>query len=210
MRPDPKWTAGQRNTAPGGGLHEAFARRAAQRPGAVALVEGDTTTTYAELDATAEAWAAELVAAGVTPGALVPVLLPRSTELVTALLAVLKAGAAYALLAPEWPADRLREVLRDLRPPLLIAPDARDGREVPEGGAPAVWSPPSADGQRPRPAGFTPVAVDADDPACVFFTSGTTGRPKGVLSPHRATARLFQPGTFAERSEEHTSELQSR
>lgn len=198
MRPDPKWTAGQRNTAPGGGLHEAFARRAAQRPGAVALVEGDTTTTYAELDATAEAWAAELVAAGVTPGALVPVLLPRSTELVTALLAVLKAGAAYALLAPEWPADRLREVLRDLRPPLLIAPDARDGREVPEGGAPAVWSPPSADGQRPRPAGFTPVAVDADDPACVFFTSGTTGRPKGVLSPHRATARLFQPGTFAE------------
>ncbi|MFC3574953.1 amino acid adenylation domain-containing protein [Streptomyces yaanensis] len=196
MRPDPKWTAGRRNTAPGEGLHEAFARRAAQRPGAVALVEGDRTTTYAELDATADAWAAGLVAAGVTPGALVPVLLPRSTELVTALLAVLKAGAAYALLAPEWPADRLREVLRDLRPPLLIA---RDGREVLEGDAPAVWLPPSAVAEESAvPVGFTPVAVGADDPACVFFTSGTTGRPKGVLSPHRATARLFQPGTFAE------------
>ncbi|MFE2145416.1 amino acid adenylation domain-containing protein [Streptomyces sp. NPDC059456] len=205
MQPDPKWTAGLRNTAPGGGLHEAFARRAAERPGAVALVEGDRTTTYAELDATADAWAAGLVAAGVTPGALVPVLLPRSTELVTALLAVLKAGAAYALLAPEWPAERLRDVLGDLRPPLLIA---RDGQDVPEGHGPDVWSPPArttpaetapaGEAGAGAPAGFTPVAVDAGDPACVFFTSGTTGRPKGVLSPHRATARLFQPGTFAE------------
>ncbi|MEU8708325.1 amino acid adenylation domain-containing protein [Streptomyces sp. NPDC048565] len=197
MRPDPKWTAGPRNTAPGGGLHEAFARRAAARPEAVALVEGHRATTYAELDATADAWAAGLVAAGVIPGALVPVLLPRSTELVTALLAVLKAGAAYALLAPDWPADRLRDVLRDLRPPLLIA---GDGREAPEGHPLPVWSPPSgkAAGRAAVPAGFTPVAVGSGDPACVFFTSGTTGRPKGVLSPHRATARLFQPGTFAE------------
>lgn len=125
-----------------------------------------------------------------------PVLLPRSTELVTALLAVLKAGAAYALLAPEWPADRLREVLRDLRPPLLIA---RDGQEAPAELAPTVWTPPPVVAEASAaPAGFTPVAVGADDPACVFFTSGTTGRPKGVLSPHRATARLFQPGTFAE------------
>ncbi|MEV7028273.1 AMP-binding protein, partial [Kitasatospora sp. NPDC093558] len=187
MRPDPKWTAGPRNSAPGGGLHEAFARRAAQCPGAVALVEGERTTTYAELDAAADAWAAGLVAAGVTPGALVPVLLPRSTELVTALLAVLKTGAAYALLAPEWPADRLRDVLRDLRPPLLIAPDAAAVAQDP---ALPVWSPP--DGQAAAPAGFSPVPVDAGDPCCVFFTSGTTGRPKGVLSPHRATARLFR------------------
>lgn len=197
MRPEPKGTAGPRNNAPGGGLHEAFARRAAERPGAVALVEGERTTTYAELDATANAWAAELVAAGVTPGALVPVLLPRSTELVTALLAVLKAGAAYALLAPDWPADRLRDVTRDLRPPLLIA---RDGLDAPQGQALPVWSPPSGEtaARAAAPAGFTPVAVGAGDPACVFFTSGTTGRPKGVLSPHRATARLFRPGTFAE------------
>ncbi|MEV6263921.1 amino acid adenylation domain-containing protein [Streptomyces sp. NPDC051784] len=195
MRPDPEWTAGPRNTAPGGGLHEAFARRAAERPGATALVEGDRTTTYAELDAAADAWAAALVAAGVTRGALVPVLLPRSTELVTALLAVLKAGAAYALLAPEWPAERLRDVLSDLCPPLLIA---RDGRDMPAGHDLTVWSPPSAADRTAAPPGFTPVRVDAGDPACVFFTSGTTGRPKGVLSPHRATARLFQPGALAE------------
>ncbi|MFI0876824.1 non-ribosomal peptide synthetase [Streptomyces parvus] len=197
MRPDRKWTAGPRNTAPGGGLHEAFARRAAVCPEAVALIEGDRATTYAELDATADAWAAELVAAGVAPGALVPVLLPRSTELVTALLAVLKTGAAYALLAPDWPADRLRDVLHDLRPPLLISGDGRGARE---GHRLPVWSPPSGEtaGKTAAPADFTPVAVGSGDPACVFFTSGTTGRPKGVLSPHRATTRLFQPGTFAE------------
>ncbi|MGW8783697.1 amino acid adenylation domain-containing protein [Streptomyces sp. NPDC055796] len=193
MRPDPKWTAGPRNTAPGGGLHEAFARRAAMRPEAVALVEGDRATTYAELDATADAWAARLAAAGVARGSLVPVLLPRSTELVTALLAVLKTGAAYALLAPDWPADRVRDVLRDLDPPLLIAPGAA---AAPEGHALPVWSPPS--GKAAAPAGFSPAAVDGADACCVFFTSGTTGRPKGVLSPHRATARLFQPGSFAE------------
>ncbi|PSJ30351.1 non-ribosomal peptide synthetase [Streptosporangium nondiastaticum] len=193
MQPDPKWAAGPRNTAPGGGLHEAFARRAAERPESVALVEGDRTTTYAELDTTADAWAAGLAAAGVAPGSLVPVLLPRSTELVTALLAVLKTGAAYALLDPDWPQNRLRDVLRDLEPPLLIAPGTR---AAPEGLTLPVWSPPSA--RTTAPAGFSPAAVDAGDPCCVFFTSGTTGRPKGVLSPHRATARLFQPGSFAE------------
>ncbi|MFB6524099.1 amino acid adenylation domain-containing protein [Streptomyces sp. NPDC056401] len=203
MRPDPQWTEGPPNCAPGGGLHEAFARRARARPGATALVEGERVTSYAELDRTADAWAARLAGAGVGRGDIVPILLPRSTELVTALLAVLKTGAAYCLLPPDWPDRRLADVLGQLTPPLLIAPAGR----APAASIPAVWSPPAGGGTaEPGPGpgpgpgpcpGFLPVPVDAADPCCVFFTSGTTGRPKGVLTPHRATARLFQQNAFA-------------
>ncbi|MFD5141827.1 amino acid adenylation domain-containing protein [Streptomyces sp. NPDC058401] len=216
MRPDPQWTEGPPNSAPGGGLHEAFARRARARPGATALVEGERVTTYAELDAASDAWAARLAGAGAGRGDVVPILLPRSTELVTALLAVLKTGAAYCLLPPDWPDRRLADVLEQLDPPLLIAPAgsptpvfpaaasttpasttaASTTPASPTPAAPlAVWSPPAGPVE-PAP-GFVPVPVDASDPCCVFFTSGTTGRPKGVLTPHRATARLFQPNSFA-------------
>src|SRR3569833_2564076 len=94
VRSDPTRSAGPPNTAPDTGLHEQFARTARSYPDAIALIEDGTATSNWELDATADAWAAELVAAGGRPGALVLVLLPRSVALVTALLAVLKSGAA--------------------------------------------------------------------------------------------------------------------
>lgn len=191
MRPDPQWTTGPPNTAPGGGLHETFVRWARTRPGATALVEGERVTTYAELDGTSDAWAAQMAGAGVGRGDVVPILLPRSTELVTALLAVLKTGAAYCLLPPDWPGRRLADVLGQLHPPLLVAA----GQDPAAGSTIPVWSPPAVRTEAPR--GFRPVRVDAEEPCCVFFTSGTTGRPKGVLTPHRATARLFQRDTFA-------------
>ncbi|MGW0836137.1 amino acid adenylation domain-containing protein [Streptomyces prunicolor] len=190
MRPDSDWTTGSPCTAPDEGLHQTVARRASERPDAVALISADLRVTYRELDRTADAWAARLSAAGAGPGDVVPILLSRSVELVTALLAVLKTGAAYALLDPAWPARRLTEVFGTLRSPLVIARDQVDADN-----APPVWWPPSAEDGVPE--GFRPVAVGGSDPCCVFFTSGTTGRPKGVLTPHRATARLFRPGGFA-------------
>ncbi|MFE0105838.1 amino acid adenylation domain-containing protein [Streptomyces sp. NPDC059009] len=204
---DGAWTAGEPCTAPSEGLHETLSRTARRRPAAVALIEGERTTTYGELDSTADAWAARLAALGAGPGRLVPVLLPRGTDLVVALLAVLKTGAAYALLDPSWPERRLADVRADLDPPLLIAAnadtsdtsDTSDAPQLPLGGAPLpVFVPPRT--PVAAPSGFRPVAVDGSAPACVFFTSGTTGRPKGVLTPHRATARLFPRGTggFAE------------
>ncbi|WP_242903448.1 amino acid adenylation domain-containing protein [Actinomadura terrae] len=177
-------------TARDEGLHETVARLAAARPGANALVAGRNTMTYAELDRTADAWAARLAMAGVAPGDRVSVLLPRGTELVVALLAVLKAGAAYALLDPAWPERRLRELTARLGSPVVVA-----RRGTGTGLGRPVWTPPS--GSVTPVAGFHPVAVRGADPCCVFFTSGTTGEPKGVLSPHRATARLFQAGGFA-------------
>ncbi|MEU7885538.1 amino acid adenylation domain-containing protein [Microbispora bryophytorum] len=190
MRPDPQWTAGRPHTAPDEGLHQTVARLASSRPEAVALVAGPCRVTYGELDRTADAWAALLAHAGVAPGDLVPILLPRSAELVTALLAVLKTGAAYALLDPRWPERRLREVVALLKAPLLVAADEAGSRL----GMP-VWRPPAGP-VAPAPD-FRPVPVRGEHPCCVFFTSGTTGEPKGVLTPHRATARLFRPGGFA-------------
>ncbi|MFF3209714.1 AMP-binding protein [Streptomyces sp. NPDC002886] len=177
-------------------LHAAVALWAAERPEAIAVIHGPRRVGYAELDRTADAWAAALHDRGVTEGALVPVLLPRGIELITATLAVLKLGAAYALLDPAWPDRRIREVVAELGAPLIVTDTAGGNRA----GLP-VWSPPPP-GADPRPtAGRSrypgPHATDPSAPACVFFTSGTTGRPKGVLSPHRATARLLRPGTFA-------------
>jgi mycobactin peptide synthetase MbtE len=189
------WGAGQPFDPLDEGLHEAFARVATTQPDAVALVSGNRTISYRELNRRADAWAGALVTRGVAPGARVAILLPRSIELVTTLLAVLKSGAAYALLDPAWPAARVREMIEQLGARLSIV-----ANDIPAGHAVPVRSLPSED-LACAPA-FRPVAVRGSDPCCIFFTSGTTGRPKGVLTPHRATARLFQRDGFASFSRE--------
>ncbi|MFD3485981.1 amino acid adenylation domain-containing protein [Streptomyces sp. NPDC058665] len=197
-------------------IHEAVAQQARLRPDATALVFGRRRVSYRTLDLAAEAYAAELGRLGVGPGRPVPVLLPRSPQLVAVLLAVLKRGAAYAALDHKLPADRLRTVLGMVAPPVVVAPSP--GAHV----LPAVddddrtvWRPPAEElteaaerapaARRPSHAPHAPDSVDASDaaddgaaPATVFFTSGTTGTPKGVLSPHRATTRLFGPDSFAD------------
>ncbi|QHY94910.1 Tyrocidine synthase 3 [Streptomyces sp. S4.7] len=187
-------------------IHEAVASQARLRPDATALVFEGRRVSYRTLDLAAQAYAAELGRLGVGPGQLVPVLLPRSPRLVAVLLAVLGLGAAYAALDPKLPADRLRTVLGMLSPPVVVGPSTAvrpsTGADT---GSRAVWSPPDeelseAAVRAPAP-GAAPAetpAVDGAAPATVFFTSGTTGTPKGVLSPHRATTRLFGPDSFAD------------
>ncbi|MEO3977888.1 amino acid adenylation domain-containing protein [Streptomyces sp. CAU 1734] len=162
-------------------IHGAVARQAAATPGALAVVTRHERIRYAELDAAADGWAARLSQLGVGPGDLLPVDLPRSAELVAVLLGVLKCGAGYAALDHRWPPERVRTVLETLAPPLFIT-----RRPVPGGLVPA-WAP---DGEPPRPSRTAPPRVTGDDPATVFFTSGTSGVPKAVVSPHRATTRL--------------------
>ncbi|ONI88252.1 hypothetical protein ALI144C_07335 [Actinosynnema sp. ALI-1.44] len=154
-----------------GTVHGAVARQARLRPQATAVVCGADRVSYAELDRRADAYAAELISSGVRPGGMVPVLLPRSVDLVVALLAVLKCGAAYAVPDLRWPHVRVQDVIDQLDPPLVIT-------------RPPMWDPGRVDHIRPAPD-------DEDAAATVFFTSGTTGRAKGVISPHRATMRLF-------------------
>lgn len=175
-RPDTGWTTGTPYVPAGHGLHQRFADHAAATPDAVALRTSTGTVSYRTLDSTANALAAGLASAGAGPGHVLPVVLPRGVDLVTALLAVLKTGAGYAVIDPSWPRHRRHEVIGQLNPPLVVESATPD----PAG-----------------PTGFRPVPVAGTDPCSVFFTSGTTGRPKGVLTTHDATARLFGGDTFA-------------
>ncbi|MEU4091796.1 non-ribosomal peptide synthase/polyketide synthase [Streptomyces sp. NPDC026673] len=164
-------------------LPAAIAEQAARTPGATAVVYGDTTLTYAELDARAEALAARLRARGAGPERFVAVAVPRSAELMVALLGVLKSGAAYLPVDLDYPADRVAYMLGDSGAATVVT-TAADAARLPavEGLTPLLVDAPAEDGTETL-AGD---AAGPDDPAYLIYTSGSTGRPKGVVVTHRA------------------------
>jgi amino acid adenylation domain-containing protein len=168
-------------------LVEAQVRRT---PGAVAVVCGPHRLTYAQLDGAAERLRRRIRAAAIGPGAVVAVCAERSPELVVALLAVLKAGAAYLPLDPDYPAERLAFMLRDSAAAAVLTQRALAGR-LPGSPAPVLLldgpdagsdGDGAADGSVAPGAGARPAAGDL---AYVIYTSGSTGRPKGVANTHR-------------------------
>ncbi|MDF3300842.1 non-ribosomal peptide synthetase [Streptomyces tropicalis] len=165
-------------------LTDVFARVAAARPDAPAVGNGHTALTYGELDRLADRLARGLVARGVAPGDRVGICLERTTELVAAVLGVLKAGAAYVPTDPAYPADRLAHTARDAGLELVIT---RHGEYPAEAGVP-VTPDELLDGAGPLDA--LPGPQGPDDPAYVIYTSGSTGRPKGVVVPHRNVVAL--------------------
>jgi amino acid adenylation domain-containing protein len=170
-------------------IHRLFEAQAARTPDAVAVVFRDQSLTYAELDARAEALAARLVRLGAGPEARVGICLARSPVMVEALLAVLKAGAAYVPLEPSDPADRLAFALRDCGASLLVTETSLAARLPAVDAAVVVADDPAADpaGDPSAPRG----EADADNAAYVIYTSGSTGTPKGVVVPHGNAAALF-------------------
>ncbi|QKW49146.1 non-ribosomal peptide synthetase [Streptomyces buecherae] len=161
--------------------------RAARVPDAPALVFGDQTLTYAQLNTRANRVARRLTELGVRPGVLAAVALPRSVDLVVALLAVLKAGGAYLPLDPDYPAERLAYMLGDASPACVLTDRATHGA-LPETTVPAlVLDDPEVRADLARFPGTDPGrALTPHHPAYVIYTSGSTGRPKGVVVPHRA------------------------
>ncbi|MCM6776620.1 AMP-binding protein [Nocardia sp. CDC159] len=172
-------------------IHELFRRCAAERPEAIALIHDGRRIGYRELDTAAGIFAAELRGLGVGPGTVVPVIMPRSARLVVALLAVLECGAAYSAFDPRWPDERIRDLLGLLAPPVVISDEL-----LRAGGVPTCRVPESGAVTLSRPDAPA-VEVTGTSPCAVFFTSGTTGKPKGVVSPHRGTVRLFGDCPFA-------------
>ncbi|WP_369201221.1 amino acid adenylation domain-containing protein [Streptomyces sp. PU-14G] len=165
-----------------------FESIAAQAGDAPAVVFGDHTLGYTELNVRANRLARSLIAEGVRPDALVAVAVPRSPALVVVLLAVLKAGGAYLPLDPSYPPERISHMLEDARPVLVVR---TAGTSLPETDTPQIVidEPAFADACEQRPGGD----VGQDERLArlrpqhlmyVIYTSGSTGVPKGVAISH--------------------------
>ncbi|MYV66748.1 AMP-binding protein, partial [Streptomyces sp. SID2131] len=143
--------------------------------------DGERRITYAELNAAANRWARHLSSRGLGRGDLAGVLLERGIRFATALLAVLKTGAAHVLLDPDFPDERLRAAADDAGIRHLLTRPSLAGR---------LEGPWTVHTEAPgellsHGPGNPGLPVAPDDPACLMFTSGSTGRPKAILSSHR-------------------------
>jgi nonribosomal peptide synthetase protein BlmX len=168
-------------------LHERIAEQARRVPNARAVACGERSLTYAELDAQAERIATQLRAAGAGPDRLVGLCVSRSVEMVAGMLGVLKAGAAYLPLDPEYPQDRLDFMVRDARPHAVLASAPFVGRMRAAGASVLDLDAAIAtmDGATAAlPAFATMPALTPENLAYVIYTSGSTGRPKGTLVSH--------------------------
>jgi amino acid adenylation domain-containing protein len=171
-----------------GCIHVLFECQARRTPDAAAILDGESTLTYAELEARANALARRLRGLGVGAEVRVGIHLPRGADLVAALLAVLKAGGAYLPLDPAYPAERLAFMLEDADAAVVLTTSAlRDS--LPPAAARIV----ALDAEEDANAeGIDLPAVDPASLAYLIYTSGSTGRPKGVQIEHRSAAVLLR------------------
>ncbi|MGW7416489.1 amino acid adenylation domain-containing protein, partial [Streptomyces sp. NPDC054863] len=181
-------------------LAELFEAQAARRQDATAVEFDDAALSYAELNARANRLARLLVSHGVRPEDRVAVMMDRSADLVVALLATVKAGAAYVPIDPAYPADRIAFMLADARPTLLVTQQARVRADIPE--EHVVVDDPATAAELEDLGGENLSDADrggrprAGHPAYVIYTSGSTGRPKGVVVPQQAVVRLVRQANY--------------
>jgi glyine---[glycyl-carrier protein] ligase len=194
-RPVPQEWCGSARSLPSATLPQLFQEQVVRTPDATAAVCGLEAVSYAELNARANRLARFLVSLGAGPERLVAVALPRSLDLLVAVFAVLKSGAAYLPVDPGYPAERIGFMLTDARP-VAVLTTTLVGPGLPTGPQQVILDDPAtmaavsrlgdsdmADGARPS------------NPAYVIYTSGSTGRPKGVMIEHRSVVNLLQWAT---------------
>lgn len=186
-------------------LHDCFKEQAAAVPDLPAVSCGGESMTYRELDRRTDALARTLCAKGVGRGSVVGIMAERSIPMLTAMLAVMKAGGAYMPIDPHYPEERIRYMLEDSGTELVFADGARSGAaavvpatlQVLEIADETLFSGVD-DAAAPSPQ-------DAAYPMYVIYTSGSTGQPKGVIVPHRSfynfghSLRTFFEGQYGER-----------
>ncbi len=185
--PPESWTAGPAREAPSHRVHELVLERARLSPDAVAIDFAGELTTYAELDARSAALATRLRRLGLGRERLAAICARRSSEMVVAVLAVLRAGGAYLPLDPEYPSERLAFMLEDAAPLALLTERALV-EELPSAGTLVTID----------DAAELVGTVEADSPgsaedlAYVIYTSGSTGTPKGVMVEHGGVVNLVK------------------
>jgi amino acid adenylation domain-containing protein len=172
-------------------LHQLFARQAAQTPEAIALSCEGRQLTYRELDHLANRLARRLHGRGIGPDTIVALCAQRSAKMVVGLLGILKAGAAYLPLDPDYPAERLAYMLEDSQAPVVLVQAALRDRLPPRAETLSLEEALAEPADGSEPEGPPAAAVVPDNLAYVIYTSGSTGRPKGVAVTHANVLRLF-------------------
>ncbi|MHC2523283.1 amino acid adenylation domain-containing protein [Rhizobium leguminosarum] len=178
-------------------VHELFEAQVRRAPDAVALVFEEQSISYGALNADANRLAHHLIELGVRPDQPVAICVERSPAMVVGLLAILKAGGAYVPLDPAYPSGRLRQLLDDAGPRLLLcdatgraalgAEAIADLSVVDLDAATPAWADQSADDPDPHALGLT-----ARHLAYVIYTSGSTGTPKGVMVEHASVLNVLR------------------
>ncbi len=164
-----------------------FEHTATTLPDAPALSGNDSTLTYSELAGKVDQLAAHLQHQGIKPGANVGLCLERSPELITSVLGILKAGAAYVPIDPAYPTDRIALMLEDARPPVVITDRAH--AHLFSGTTLQLIDEVDLSAEKPFNG---PCPAGPDDLCYILFTSGSTGRPKGVAMHHAPLVNLIQ------------------
>ncbi len=173
-------------------LDQLFSAQVARTPNNVAVVFEGEQLTYAELDNRANVLAAELQRHGVGPEVTVGICMERSIELVVALLAVLKAGGAYVPLDPGYPRERLRFMIEDAKPAVIVTQRALESVLPEVGEVLFVDEEFSTTDDTDQSRGSNPdLSRCVENSAYVIYTSGSTGTPKGVVVTHANVVRLF-------------------
>ena len=169
-------------------VHELFEEQVTRTPDAVALIYEDDQLSYAEVNCRANQLAHYLRSLGVGPESLVGILMERSVEMVVALLGVLKAGAAYVPLDPDYPRERLAFILEDTRSPVLLTQEKL--RSDLPAHAEVVCLDTDWKNIEQQPSGNPVNIVTAKNLAYLIYTSGSTGKPKAVMIEHGSVANL--------------------
>lgn len=180
-------------------VHQRIAAQAEATPDALAVQAGDASLSYAQLNQRANRLAHRLLALGVGPGQRVGLASRRGPQLIVSLLAVLKSGAAYVPLDPEYPAERLAYMLADSRLDVLLSETGLlADLPLPRGLTRMDFSA-SGDELTGYPTTNPPNHAAAADLAYVIYTSGSTGQPKGVAIDHAALGQFCDSATLYSR-----------
>jgi non-ribosomal peptide synthetase-like protein len=168
-------------------LHTYFERQAQQNPDRLALVCNEQQMTYRELEQRSNQLAHYLGSRGIGVGARVGLLLARSIEVYIAVLGILKAGAAYVPMDPDYPADRVQYILSDSAADLLLTSATLLTNHVDLPCASFCFDPQLIASQPTIPAN---IEIEPTELCYIIYTSGSTGRPKGVMIEHRNAANF--------------------
>jgi len=182
-------------------IHQLFQEQAARTPNAIAIIEGERRWTYGEVEEAANRLAHQLICLGILPGESVGICLERSANAILVILALLKAGAAYAPLDLASPSVRLATIVEeaDLR---FIVTTKEISRDLALLKTKTLLFDSICTASAGNPSIPPNIPLPTDRLAYVMYTSGSTGKPKGVAVPHRAVMRLVEDPDFLSISEQ--------